>query len=76
VVAKAYIAKWIEAYQDYMRFVVDKPPTQKQFLLNLEEKRKDPAFLGDMEGLLRPEFEYNQEKAFEWVVEEIVRRIP
>lgn len=54
-------------YQEYMAFVVGKPPTAKQFLLNLEEKQTNPAFTGDLEGLLRPDIEYDEKKAFEWV---------
>ena len=63
-------------YSEYMDFVVNKPPTQRQFMLNLEAKEKDPGFLGDMEGLLRPGIEYDQGQAFAWVKEEIIQRIP
>lgn len=68
--------KIIHAYREYMDFVVGKPPTQKQFLWNLEEKQRDSAFLGDLEGLLRPGVEYDQEQAFEWVKKEIVGKMP
>ena len=67
--------KIIHTYQKYMRFVVDNPPTQKQFLQNLEAKESDTEFLADMEGLIRPGVEYNPAKAFEWVKEELVNRI-
>ena len=59
--------KVIECYNEYMSFVVDKPPTTRQFELNLEEKRNSQLFSGDLEGLLRQGIEYDQDKAFEWV---------
>ena len=33
----------------------DKPPTQKQFLVNMEEKLIDREFMEDIHALLRPE---------------------
>ena len=67
--------KMVRCYQEYINFSKGKPPTQKQYLLNMEEKEKDPGFAGDIVGLLRGGIEYNQEKAFEWVKEELVNRI-
>src|SRR6056297_2998546 len=43
----------ITCYNEYMSFVVEKPPSKKEFLANIELKEKDPVFLGDMEALLR-----------------------
>lgn len=68
--------KIVYAYQEYMHFVVEKPPTQKQFLQNIAAKEQDSTFLGDMEGLIRPEVKYDQVEAFEWVRENIVQKIP
>jgi hypothetical protein len=56
-----------------MKFVVGKPPTQKEFLLNMEQKRKSAQFSGDMEGLLSPNIRYDQEEAFEWLFRKIVQ---
>ena len=58
-----------------MKFVVGKPPTQKEFLLNMEEKQKSPLFLGDMEGLLNPNLKYNQDQAFDWLINEFSERL-
>jgi predicted nucleotidyltransferase component of viral defense system len=66
--------KIIYCYNEYMKFVVDKPPTAKQFLLNLEEKQKDQLFRGDMEGLIRPDVEYDQDQAFEWIAMILVNK--
>lgn len=38
----------------------------------MELKEYDPNFLGDMEALLRPEIEYEQETAFEWLKTELM----
>lgn len=65
----------VQCYNEYMAFSVDAPPTQKQFLLNLEEKLKDPDFKGDIYGLLRPGVEYDQDKAYELVKTALIEKI-
>lgn len=50
-------------------------PTQKQFLRNIELNEQDPDFIGDIEGLLRTEIEYDQKEAFEWLKAEVITRI-
>ena len=57
----------IACYKEYIDFAVDIPPSKKQFLKNLDRKRTDPNFAGDMEGLLQPGFIYNQNLAFNWI---------
>ena len=47
------VARVLECYQRYMEFVVDKVPTYKQYVQNMEEKMQDNEFLGDMDLLLR-----------------------
>ncbi len=61
-------------YHEYMKFVVGKAPSQKEFLRNMQLKRTSASFIGDMEGLLNPNQVYNQEEAFEWLMDEIVPR--
>lgn len=65
----------LKCFNEYMAFSVGKPPCKKEFLLNMEEKENDPNFTGDMEALLRPEIEYNQEAAFEWLKNELIATI-
>ena len=65
----------IRCYYEYMDFVVDKPPTKKEFLLNMEQKIVDDEFLGDTSMLLRPEENYNPEEAYHLVREEIIERL-
>lgn len=57
----------IHCYNEYMNFVVGKSPTQKEFFLNMEQKKKSAQFSGDLQGLLNPNLKYNQEEAFEWL---------
>jgi predicted nucleotidyltransferase component of viral defense system len=63
----------IKCYKEYMSFSLEKAiPTKKQFMLNLEAKRKDKEFLGDTFALLRPAEKYDQDIAFELVLEHLV----
>lgn len=64
----------VACYKDYMSFALKKAiPNRKQFLMNLEAKRSDSEFSGDTKALLRPEETYNQEIAFEMVLEQLVK---
>ncbi len=65
----------VKCYKEYMAFSVDKPPTKKQFLLNLEQKLEDPDFEGDIYALLRPGVEYDQTKAYELIKTELIEKI-
>ena len=66
----------IQCFKEYITFATgNKPPSKKEFLMNIEEKEVDPNFTGDMEALLRPEIEYNQEEALAWLKKEIIEKI-
>ena len=65
----------LQCYRDYMRFVVDNPPTQKQFLQNMGAKMLDSEFLGDIAALVRPDEDYNPYEAYELVKTEIIEKI-
>lgn len=65
----------IKCYKEYMAFSVENPPTQRQFLLNMEEKLQDPDFEGDIYGLLRPGVEYDQNNAYELIKTELIEKI-
>ena len=70
------IDKIILCFKQYTKFATGKrPPSQKEFLSNIEEKQNNLEFTGDMEALLRPGIEYNQDKAFDWLKEEIITKI-
>ncbi|KAA6342694.1 hypothetical protein EZS27_009566 [termite gut metagenome] len=67
--------KIIRCYKTYMQFSVDKPPTQKQFLINMDEKMTDHEFLDDIHIILKPGIEYNNEEAWVVVRKEIIEKI-
>lgn len=70
------IGEIIECFKAYTTFSTgNRPPSQKEFLMNIEEKKQDPNFTGDMEALLRTGIAYNQEKAFEWLKAEVIANI-
>ena len=52
----------LNCFYKYIEFATEnKPPSKKEFLQNIEAKEKDKDFTGDMEALLRPEIEYNEQ---------------
>lgn len=66
----------ITCFKEYTTFSTgNRPPSRKEFLLNIEEKENDVYFTGDMEALLRPEIKYNQSKAFDWLKNELLELI-
>jgi predicted nucleotidyltransferase component of viral defense system len=67
--------KVLQCYKEYMAFVVDKLPTQKEFIMNMDEKMIDKEFSGDIHMVLRPGIEYNNEKAYEFIKTELLEKI-
>lgn len=65
-------AEIVKCYKKYISFVVEKPPTHKQFVNNMELKMQDPEFLGDTKNLLRPELHYDPQTAYLRVKEELI----
>ena len=66
----------IHCFKEYIKFATgNRPPSKKEFLMNIEEKENNPDFTGDMEALLRLGIEYNQEAAFEWLKNELIEKI-
>ncbi len=66
----------ITCFKEYTSFATGKkPPSKKEFLLNIREKENSAEFRGDMEALLRPEIKYNQNVAFNWLKSELIERI-
>ena len=63
-------------FKEYTSFTTGKkPPGRKEFLLNIGEKENSAEFTGDMEALLRPEINYNQNEAFIWLKTELIELI-
>lgn len=69
------IDKIIECFYAYMEQEDNKAPTAREFELNLEEKMQDDEFTGDITALLRPEIKYDQDEAYEMVMNEVIRRL-
>lgn len=67
--------KLIHCYKQYMSFSVDQPPTQKLFLMNMEEKMADKEFTDDIHVILRPGIEYENEKAYRIVKTQLLDKI-
>ena len=54
------------------RFVASHVPTYKEFVLNMEEIKQNPEFLGDATGLLRPGFTFDPQAAWEKVRDDLI----
>ena len=65
----------IRCFREYISFVVDHPPTQKEYLLNMEQKIEDEEFLGDTEMLLRPDEKYNPVEAWKLVRSQLIEKL-
>jgi len=66
----------IICFREYTSFSTGKrPPSKKEFLLNIEEKEVSAEFIGDMEALLRPDIKYDQSDAFIWLKNELVEKM-
>jgi predicted nucleotidyltransferase component of viral defense system len=65
----------LHCYREYMNFSVEKPPTQREYILNMEAKMKDSDFLGDTTALLRPDVPYEPQLAYEVVKTTLIERI-
>ena len=74
---KIDIKKTLECYNKYMDFVVDKAPTYKQFVQNMELKLLDPEFLDDTDILLRPDADkFDPQRAYAMVKNTFIDRLP
>ena len=67
--------KIIQCYREYIGFVVEKPPTQKEYLLNLEQKIGDREFWGDTKMLLRPNENYNPVEAWNFMKTGLIEKL-
>ncbi|MDR1122250.1 MAG: nucleotidyl transferase AbiEii/AbiGii toxin family protein [Dysgonamonadaceae bacterium] len=65
----------IRCYREYIGFVVDNPPTQKEYLQNMELKMQDKEFLNDTNLLLRPDNRYNPVEAWELVKDQLIMQL-
>ena len=73
--ASVNIDEILRCYRRYMSFVVQQPPTYKQFISNMEEKMSDPDFLGDTQNLIRPDREFNPWSGYELVRSRLIDKL-
>ena len=59
------VGKILQCYREYIKFAVEKPPTLKEYLQNMESKMQNDEFLGDTHLLLRPDEQYDPAAAWE-----------
>ena len=62
----------LKCFRAYFEHAGERLPSKKQFIQNMQAKRESPMFKGDLRGILRPEISYNQEVAFEWLLNELL----
>ena len=67
--------KLLHCYKEYMQFVVDKLPTQKEFILNMEEKMADREFTNDIHVILRPNVVYDNTVAYELIKKQLLEKL-
>jgi predicted nucleotidyltransferase component of viral defense system len=65
----------IQSYQKYMKFVVDTPPSSKQFILNMEAKILDSEFLGDITALIRSNDIYEAFEAYQHIKNQLIEKL-
>lgn len=69
------IEKMLECYRKYIEFVVDRAPSYKEFVLNMNEKMQDEEFLTDVEPLLRLGVSFNPQEAYQLVLNKIIDKM-
>ena len=69
------VDKVLQCYKKYMEFVVDKAPSYKQFVNNMQEKMEDAEFTNDMQSLLRPGITFNASDAYPLIYETFIDRM-
>lgn len=67
--------KVLKSYKEYMSFVVDRVPSFKEFVNNMELKMMDDEFLTDVIPLLRPEIEFDPHEAYIIVKERLIDKL-
>jgi len=67
--------KIIRCFREYMEENDNKPPTAREFELNMEEKMDDREFTGDITALLRPAVSYDQDEAYQHIYNTLIQHI-
>jgi predicted nucleotidyltransferase component of viral defense system len=72
---KVNTSQLLYAYQKYMAFSVNTPPSGKEFIKNLDLKMSDPDFVGDIYALIRQGIEYDEQAAYSLIKNELLSKI-
>ncbi|MFH5884697.1 nucleotidyl transferase AbiEii/AbiGii toxin family protein [Halalkalibaculum sp. DA3122] len=67
--------KIIDCFREYMKQNDIKPPTGREFELNMQEKMEDREFTGDIEALLRSGIEYDHHQAYDHIHKKLIQNI-
>ena len=65
----------VKCFHEYIVLSDGAAPSKKTFANNLEEKMNNSDFTGDLSRILRPDIEYDIDKAFHVVMEQIVEKL-
>ena len=74
-VADIDIIKVIQCYHSYMKHTDAELPTRELYIKNIEEKMRDPEFIGDTVALIRPEEKWNAEEAYQLIKNKILKKL-
>lgn len=69
------IKKVLQCYKKYMEFVVERAPSYKEYVQNMQEKMEDREFLIDVNKLLRPGTVFNPQEAYQLVYEKLIDKM-
>ena len=69
------VVKILECYKRYMLFVVDRVPSYKEYVLNMNEKMKDDEFLTDVLPLLRTGVVFNPRDAYQLLYDNLIDKM-
>lgn len=59
-----------------MEFVVERAPSYKEFVLNMNGKMNDSEFITDVAPLLHPEIHFDPTEAYRSVYDNLIDRLP
>ena len=69
------IEKVLQCYKKYMEFVVERTPSYKEYVQNMQEKMEDREFLTDVNKLLRPGTVFNPQEAYQLVYDKLIDKM-
>lgn len=69
------IEKVLQCYKKYMEFVVERAPSYKEYVQNIQEKMEDREFLTDVNKLLRPGTVFNPQEAYQLVYDKLIDKM-